>query len=126
MDGPLLSVAEVAGELSVTTQTVRSLIHSGQIPALKIGRVLRVSRGAVDEYLASAEAIPPAGAATVSARSAEVAPQADGPQAGDPWALDRSRLALRRRAGGDGSVWDSTSTPGRPVKPGRRRAGAGR
>jgi excisionase family DNA binding protein len=126
MDEPLLSIAEVAAELSVTTQTVRSLIYSGQISALKIGRVLRVSRTALDEYLASAEAAPPAGVATMSTQNREIPPEAGTPKPGDPWALDRSRLALRRRAGGDGSIWDPTSTPGPPVKHGRRRAGASR
>ena len=51
---PLLKPAEVAGVLNVTVSQVYTLMRSGELPALKIGRkgVWRVSREALEAYLA--------------------------------------------------------------------------
>jgi excisionase family DNA binding protein len=48
----LVSVREVAGELGVHPETVRRLIHDGRLDAVRVGRVLRVHRAAVDSFLA--------------------------------------------------------------------------
>ena len=48
----LVSVREVASELGVHPETVRRLIHDGRLDAVRVGRVLRVHRAAVDGFLA--------------------------------------------------------------------------
>jgi excisionase family DNA binding protein len=48
----LVSVREVAGQLGVHPETIRRLIHDGRLDAVRIGRVLRVHREAVDRFLA--------------------------------------------------------------------------
>ena len=57
---PLLKPSEVAAVLNVTVSQVYTLMRSGELPALKIGRkgVWRVSREALEAYLVelSAEA----------------------------------------------------------------------
>lgn len=47
----LLTVAEVAELLRVSTMTVYRLIRSGELPAVRVGRNYRVRRGALDTYL---------------------------------------------------------------------------
>lgn len=49
----LLTVAEVAALLRVSTMTVYRLIKAGQLPALRIGKSYRVPEEDVDRYLAS-------------------------------------------------------------------------
>jgi excisionase family DNA binding protein len=55
----LLSPAEVAERLGVTRQTIYRKIHSGQMPALRLGDdgPLRVDAAELDEWLA-ANAVP--------------------------------------------------------------------
>jgi excisionase family DNA binding protein len=48
----LVSVREVADQLGVHPETVRRLIHDGRLDAVRVGRVLRVHREAVDHFLA--------------------------------------------------------------------------
>jgi excisionase family DNA binding protein len=48
----LVSVREVAAQLGVHPETVRRLIHDGRLDAVRVGRVLRVHREAVDGFLA--------------------------------------------------------------------------
>ena len=50
--GGLYSVREVAGQLGVHPETIRRLIHDGRLDAVRVGRVLRVHRHAVDIFLA--------------------------------------------------------------------------
>lgn len=55
-DGPLseatfLTVAEVATAMRVSKMTVYRLVHSGDLPAVRVGRSFRVPESAVDEYL---------------------------------------------------------------------------
>lgn len=47
----LLTVAEVAELLRVSTMTVYRLIRSGELPAVRVGRNYRVRRGDLDGYL---------------------------------------------------------------------------
>ena len=48
----LFSVREVAGQLGVHPETIRRLIHGGRLDAVRVGRVLRVHKAAVDGFLA--------------------------------------------------------------------------
>ena len=47
----LLTVAEVAGLLRVSTMTVYRLIRTGELPAVRVGRNYRVRRADLDLYL---------------------------------------------------------------------------
>lgn len=58
MDGPrFLQPAEVADVLNVTVSQVYTLMRSGQLPAVKIGKrgVWRVSVEALEAYIAELE-----------------------------------------------------------------------
>lgn len=46
-----LTVAEVAAIMRVSKMTVYRLVHSGELPAVRVGRSFRVPEGAVDDYL---------------------------------------------------------------------------
>jgi excisionase family DNA binding protein len=46
-----LTVAEVAAMMRVSKMTVYRLLHSGDLPAARVGRSLRVPQQAVDDYL---------------------------------------------------------------------------
>jgi excisionase family DNA binding protein len=48
----LVSVREVADQLGVHPETIRRLIHDGRLDAVRVGRVLRVHRAALDGFLA--------------------------------------------------------------------------
>jgi excisionase family DNA binding protein len=50
-DSTFLTVAEVAAAMRVSKMTVYRLVHSGELPAVRVGRSFRVERRAVDEYL---------------------------------------------------------------------------
>ena len=58
LPAPLLKPADVARVLNVTVTQVYTLMRSGDLPALKIGKkgVWRVSRDTLDAYLADLEA----------------------------------------------------------------------
>ncbi len=49
-----LTVAEVATLMRVSKMTVYRLVHSGELPAVRVGRSFRVPERAVHEYLDSA------------------------------------------------------------------------
>ncbi|GAA0951544.1 MULTISPECIES: helix-turn-helix domain-containing protein [Kribbella] len=49
-----LTVAEVATAMRVSKMTVYRLVHSGELPAVRVGRSFRVSEGAVHDYLKGA------------------------------------------------------------------------
>lgn len=51
MTRELLTAAEVADQLRVSTMTVYRLIRSGELPAVRVGRNYRVAAEALDEYL---------------------------------------------------------------------------
>lgn len=46
-----LTVAEVASVMRVSKMTVYRLVHSGHLPAVRVGRSFRVPRQAVQDYL---------------------------------------------------------------------------
>ena len=49
-----LTVAEVAQVMRVSKMTVYRLVHSGELPAVRVGRSFRVPEQAVQEYLRDA------------------------------------------------------------------------
>jgi excisionase family DNA binding protein len=70
-----LTVAEVAAILKLNQQTIRNWIDAGSLPAVRVGRRVRVLRRDLDQLLAEAEA---------SATSASQ-PGADAGQDGEGW-----------------------------------------
>ncbi|APU12541.1 excisionase family DNA binding protein [Actinoalloteichus hoggarensis] len=46
-----LTVAEVAALMRVSKMTVYRLVHSGELPAVRVGRSFRVQEKAVHSYL---------------------------------------------------------------------------
>ena len=46
-----LSVAQVAGHLNVSKMTIYRLVHTGKLPAVRIGQSYRVSEDAMTQYL---------------------------------------------------------------------------
>ena len=46
-----LTVAEVATVMRVSKMTVYRLVHSGDLPAVRVGRSFRVPEDAVNDYL---------------------------------------------------------------------------
>ncbi|MBK9740380.1 MAG: helix-turn-helix domain-containing protein [Actinobacteria bacterium] len=51
--GDLLTVEQAADYLNITEHFVRRLIRERRIPFLKVGRLVRLRRTDIDEYLAS-------------------------------------------------------------------------
>lgn len=51
MGNRLLTAAEVAGRLRVSTMTVYRLIRSGELPAVRVGRNYRVQAEDLETYL---------------------------------------------------------------------------
>jgi excisionase family DNA binding protein len=49
----LLTVAEVASAMRVSTMTIYRLIKSGDLPAIRVGRSYRVRGVEVERYLAT-------------------------------------------------------------------------
>lgn len=50
-DVSFLTVAEVASIMRVSKMTVYRMIHSGELPAVRVGRSFRVPEDAVHRYL---------------------------------------------------------------------------
>lgn len=50
-NGTFLTVAEVADIMRVSKMTVYRLVHSGELPAVRVGRSFRVHETAVNKYL---------------------------------------------------------------------------
>lgn len=53
MNRSLLTAAEVADRLRVSTMTVYRLIRGGELPAVRVGRNYRVAEDALDAYLSA-------------------------------------------------------------------------
>ena len=49
-----LTVAEVAAVMRVSKMTVYRMVHSGELPAVRVGRSFRVPEKAVHDYLRGA------------------------------------------------------------------------
>ena len=52
-DSKFLTVAEVATMMRVSKMTVYRLVHSGELPAVRVGRSFRVREDDANEYLKS-------------------------------------------------------------------------
>ena len=50
-DISFLTVAEVAAIMRVSRMTVYRLVHSGELPSVRVGRSFRVPERAVHDYL---------------------------------------------------------------------------
>lgn len=48
-----VTVAEVAAQMRVSKMTVYRMLHSGELPAVRVGRSFRVHKKAFDELLGS-------------------------------------------------------------------------
>jgi excisionase family DNA binding protein len=89
-DDEYLTVAEVAERLKLNQQTVRNWIDQGSLPAVRVGRRVRVRRSALDSILAAGatSTIEPSPAAFGAAEAVEQLSKA----------LDRAYRLLRRRS----------------------------
>jgi len=48
-----LTVAEVAEQMRVSNMTVYRILHSGELPAIRVGRSFRVPAESLEKYLAT-------------------------------------------------------------------------
>ena len=48
-----LTVAEVADVMRISKMTVYRLVHSGEMPAVRVGHSYRVPQDALEEYLST-------------------------------------------------------------------------
>ena len=55
LGGGLLTVAEVADVLRVSTMTVYRLVKSGEIAAIRVGKSYRIAESELQKYLESGE-----------------------------------------------------------------------
>jgi excisionase family DNA binding protein len=53
-DEPLLTINEVAAALRVSKMTIYRLVQAGELPAIRIGRSIRVPASALRAYLDNA------------------------------------------------------------------------
>ena len=53
-----LTVEEVATVMRVSKMTVYRLLHSGELPGVRVGRSFRVPQDALDAYLRSSSTVP--------------------------------------------------------------------
>ena len=53
-----LTVEEVAGVMRVSKMTVYRLLHSGDLPGVRVGRSFRVPQDALESYLRSSATVP--------------------------------------------------------------------
>lgn len=51
-EAAFLTVAEVATMMRVSKMTVYRLVHSGELPAIRVGKSFRVPRAVIEKYLA--------------------------------------------------------------------------
>lgn len=70
-DDEFLTVAEVAGLLKLNQQTVRNWIDQGSMPAVRVGRRVRIRRSDFDRVLADSSSGPPPVASRSTPASAE-------------------------------------------------------
>jgi excisionase family DNA binding protein len=55
VNGPFVTVAEVACRMRVSKMTVYRLVHSGELPAIRFGRSFRVQQRAVEDLIHEAQ-----------------------------------------------------------------------
>jgi excisionase family DNA binding protein len=79
-----LTVAEVAELLKLNQQTVRNWIEQGSLPALRVGRRVRIRRSDLDRLLEARYTGAPGGAASDAPGTAREQPQPKGPSEARP------------------------------------------
>jgi excisionase family DNA binding protein len=89
-DESFLTVAEVAAMLKLNQQTVRNWIDQGSLPALRVGRRVRIRRSDLDRVLEQ------------SYTGASGPPEDAGPSADDFWGGETVGLAEPPRQSGTG------------------------
>jgi excisionase family DNA binding protein len=82
LDETFLTVAEVAEMLKLNQQTVRNWIDQGRLPALRVGRRVRIRRSDLEKVLQES-----------STTSGGSAPRETGPSAEDFWGGEPIDLA---------------------------------
>ena len=55
MQKPILNLSEAARELGVTTKTVQRWLRQGKLPFVQMGKVRRIPRGALEQWLRQKE-----------------------------------------------------------------------
>ena len=93
LEDSFLTVAEVAEVLKLNQQTVRNWIDQGSLPALRVGRRVRIKRSDFERilaqsYNAGAASTPPAGPSADDFWGGEAVGFADGPATQAPAGTD--------------------------------------
>ena len=52
-DAPMLDIDAVAAQLSVCPMTVRRMVQTGKIRAVRVGSLIRIPRDALGEFIAA-------------------------------------------------------------------------
>jgi excisionase family DNA binding protein len=101
LEDSFLTVAEVAEMLKLNQQTVRNWIDQGALPALRVGRRVRIRRSDLERMLAEG--------ATTTAQRATPEPS---PSAEDFWGGEPVGLADPGGASADAVNGDGRAAPG--------------
>lgn len=99
LDETYLTVAEVAQLLKLNQQTVRNWIDQGSLPALRVGRRVRIKRSDLERVLADGY-------------SGAAAPQQSGPSAEDFWGGETIGIAEPAPNGGSDHSSDGDRSEG--------------
>lgn len=113
-DESFLTVAEVADWFKVNQQTVRNWIDQGRLPAVRVGRRVRIRRSDFDRILngGQSQSAPPGSSARF--------PGSPSPSAQDFWSGEPVGDAEPDPSAGPGRVSSDRSKapgPGQPAKP---------
>ena len=95
LDESFLTVAEVAEILKLNQQTVRNWIDQGTLPAVRVGRRVRIRRSDFDRMLAE-------GSMSGGGARADAGPNAEDFWGGEPVGIAERATADSQRADADG------------------------
>jgi excisionase family DNA binding protein len=96
LEDSFLTVAEVAEMLKLNQQTVRNWIDQGSLPALRVGRRVRIRRSDLERLLAE-------GSTTgTGSSSGEAGPSAEDFWGGEPVGRAEARADQPEQSGADG------------------------
>ena len=107
-DESFLTVAEVADWFKVNQQTVRNWIDQGRLPAVRVGRRVRIRRSDFDRILERGSG------ASDSSPSTAPPPRSGSPSAEDFWSGEPVGVAEPAPAGEPNGRAGSTEPPERP------------
>jgi excisionase family DNA binding protein len=110
----LLTVAEIAATLKMNQQSIRNWIESGYLPAIRLGRRVRVKRSDFDALLEASYTAKPrttAGGGTAKCRrpSRPVTTRSVRPRRPTPHAIRRLRSRTRERKSRPADPGDETT-----------------